>query len=143
MVEQATLEILLQWLAGELRKEKKTKGKRRKRRRKNLCAIDVDSKVMVGDSVRSIIMARRRRCNLLGWRCKALVVFNGFLIVVVYSVVSEAEPGAGPEPWLTLSGNGGRGGAGGRVRDSCLYDFYGRCVYNFSWISVFKCSTYL
>ena len=61
---------------------------------------------------------------------------TGFLIVVVYSVVSEAEPGAGPEPWLTLSGNGGRGGAGGRVRDSCLYDFYGRCVYNFSRISV-------
>lgn len=56
---------------------------------------------------------------------------TGFLIVVVYSVVSEAEPGAGPEPWLTLSGNGGRGGAGGRVRDSCLYDFYGRCVYSF------------
>ena len=38
--------------------------------------------------------------------------------------MSEAEPGAGPGPWLTLSGGGGRGGAGGRVRDSCLVDIY-------------------
>ena len=66
---------------------------------------------------------------MLGWRCKASVVFNGVLIVVVYSVVSEAEPGAGPEPWLTLSGNGGRGGAGGRVRDSCLVRYLQEFVY--------------
>ena len=90
MVEQVALEILLQWLAGELRKGRK----RRKRRRKNSCAIDVDSKVMVGDSVRSIIMARRRRCNLLGWRCKALVVFNGvFNSCCVFSSVRGGTRG--------------------------------------------------
>ena len=57
----------------------------------------------------------------------------------MYPVVSEAEPGAGPEPWLILSGNGGRGGAGGRVRDSCLYNFYGRfCVRFLEFCSLSK-----
>ncbi len=48
-----------------------------------------------------------------------LKMFLTVLVVIKYPV-SEAEPGAGPGPWLTLSGGGGRGGAGGRVRDSCL-----------------------
>ena len=46
-------------------------------------------------------------------------------------MVSEAEPEAGPESWLTLGGSGGRGGAGGRVRDSCLYDFTDVTCINF------------
>ena len=39
-------------------------------------------------------------------------------------LVSEVEPGAGPELRSTFSGGGSRGGAGGRTRDSGI-------VYNF------------
>ena len=38
----------------------------------------------------------------------------------VQYLVSEVEPGAGPELGSTFSGDGSRGGAGGRTRDSCV-----------------------